>query len=100
MNSEPTAYPDRWSLDSWFSGFGKPDYQAFKERLGPDALALLEKAGRAETDTGEMVTLLNELEAFEERLGLLGAYLGCLSADDANNEAVKADEAWISRVEA
>jgi len=31
-----------------------------------------------------------------DRLGHLSAYLGCLSADDANDEAVKADEAWIS----
>jgi hypothetical protein len=40
------------------------------------------------------------LETFEARLGLLSAYLGCLSAEDANDEGVKADEAWLSTLEA
>ena len=47
-----------------------------------------------------MARVINALESLSDRLGHLSAYLGCLSADDANNEAVKADEAWISTLDA
>jgi len=46
----------------------------------------------------EVAGILNEAESLYERAGHLGAFLGCLSADDATNEAVKADEAWMSGV--
>ncbi len=100
MTFKTSSFPDRWSLDSWFSGFGNPDYVAFKEALEPAVKALLERASGGGRETGEVAALLSDLEAFEERLGLLGAYLGCLSSDDANDEGVKADEAWLSTLEA
>lgn len=97
--TSPTS-PDRWSLDSWFSGFGKPDYCDFKAALVDDVQALKTKAEALGTNTAEIVAVITSLEALGERLGHLGAYLGCLSADDANDEAVKADEAWLSTLEA
>jgi oligoendopeptidase F len=48
----------------------------------------------------DIIRVINALETLGERLGHLSAYLGCLSADDANDEAVKADEAWIATLEA
>lgn len=92
--------PDRWSLDSWFSGFGQSDYIDFKAALVGDVESLKNRAGALSGDTIEIVAVINAFESLSDRLGHLSAYLGCLSADDANDEAVKADEAWISTLEA
>lgn len=100
MSTASPATPDRWSLESWFSGFGKPDYIAFKTALVADIDALKKQAAALGGDTKEIVAVINTLEALSDRLSHLSAYLGCLSADDANDEAVKADEAWISTLEA
>lgn len=92
--------PDRWSLVSWFSGFGQPDYVEFKTALVRDVEALKARAAALGADTAAMVGVIGDLEALSDRIGHLSAFLGCLSADDANDEAVKADEAWISTLEA
>lgn len=91
MQKDTLTTTDRWSLDSWFSGFGQPDYAAFKADLVGDLRSL-----KAKSATLSMASFINEMEALGDRLEHLAAYLGCLSADDANDEAVKADEAWIS----
>jgi len=98
----PTAptTPDRWSLDSWFSGFGQPDYTDFKAVLVRDVEALKQQAAALGNDIAAIVQVINALEALGDRLYHLSAYLGCLSADDANDEAVKADEAWIATLDA
>lgn len=96
----PPTTPDRWSLESWFSAFGAPDYTDFKAALVRDVEELKTQAAALGIDTIEMARVINALESLSDRLGHLSAYLGCLSADDANNEAVKADEAWISTLEA
>lgn len=98
-HSSPTT-SDRWSLESWFSGFGKTDYTEFKAALVRDVDALKAQAAALGADTVAIVHVINALEALSDRLGHLSAYLGCLSADDANDEAVKADEAWIATLEA
>jgi oligoendopeptidase F len=99
--SHPTpATPDRWSLESWFSGFGKPDYTDFKAALVRDIEAMKARMSVLGSDTAEIVTTINVIESLGDRLGHLSAYLGCLSADDANDEVVKADEAWLSTLEA
>lgn len=100
MSHSATTHPDRWSLESWFSGFGKPDYTDFKSVLVRDVEALKTQAAALGADTLEIARVINALESLSDRLGHLSAYLGCLSADDANDEAVKADEAWISTLEA
>ena len=92
--------PDRWSLESWFSGFGRPDYTDFKAALVRDVESLKVQAAALGGETAEIVRVITALEDLSDRLGHLSAYLGCLSADDANDEAVKADEAWISTLEA
>jgi oligoendopeptidase F len=100
MSYSAPITPDRWSLESWFSDFGSADYMDFKAALVRDVEALKTQAGTLGKDTAEIVKVINALETLGDRLGHLSAYLGCLSADDANNEAVKADEAWISTLEA
>ena len=100
MSQSSSTTPDRWSLDSWFSGYGHSDYIDFKTDLVSDVQGLKIQAAALRGDTFETVQVINALESLSDRLGHLSAYLGCLSADDANNEAVKADEAWISTLEA
>ena len=100
MSTPTQSSPDRWSLESWFSGFGKPDHTDFKAALVRDVEALKTQAAALGSETNEIVCVINALESLGDRLGHLSAYLGCLSADDANDEAVKADEAWISTLEA
>jgi oligoendopeptidase F len=92
--------PDRWSLDSWFTAFAAPDYIAFKTKLAADVESLLARAKGLRHGLQEIVTFIADLEVLAEQFGHLSAYLGCLSADDANDEAVKSDEAWISTLEA
>ncbi len=92
--------PDRWSLESWFSKFGEHDYIDFKAALVCDVEALKAHAAALGSETTEIVRVINAFESLSDRLGHLSSYLGCLSADNANDEAVKADEAWISTLEA
>ena len=91
---------DRWSLDSWFSGFGQPDYQSFKADLVRDIAAIQTDASTLGTDTEAIARVIGILEPLGDRIGHLSAFLGCLSADDSNDEAVKSDEAWIATLEA
>lgn len=100
MSSQAHLKHDRWSLISWFSGFGAPDYLEFKKSLVNEVAELQEGAGAVGGDSTVLAGLLVQLERFGDRLGLLSAYLGCLSADDANDERVKADEAWLSTLHA
>lgn len=94
----PTSCPDIWSLESWFSAFGAPDYMAFKEAL-PGAIQSLDAQVKAAgTDIPALAAVVVLFESHTERLGHLSAYLGCLSAADATDEAVKADEAWMATV--
>lgn len=96
----PPKTSDRWSLLSWFSGFGEPDYVEFKHALAHDVSALKSAAGALGNDVQAIVEVINTAEALGDRMGHLSAYLGCLSADDATNEPVKADEAWIATLDA
>jgi oligoendopeptidase F len=100
MSSAPPTTPDRWSLESWFSAFGNSDYTDFKAVLVHDVEVLKIQAAALGSDVAEIARVINALESLSDRLGHLSAYLGCLSADDANDEAVKADEAWLSTLEA
>ncbi len=100
MVSAAPNNPDRWSLESWFSAFGAPDYVAFKSDLVADVEVLGNRAASLGTNVTEIVKVVADLEILGERLGHLSAYLGCLSADDANDEAVKADMAWMSTLSA
>ena len=100
MESPAPVTPDRWSLESWFTAFGAPDYVQCKTDLVREVDALAKRAAAAKAEAPELVTLINDAEALGERFSHLSAYLGCLSADDANDEAVKTDNAWLATLEA
>jgi oligoendopeptidase F len=100
MCSAPRPTPPPPSLESWFSAFGNSDYTDFKAVLVHDVEVLKIQAAALGSDVAEIARVINALESLSDRLGHLSAYLGCLSADDANDEAVKADEAWLSTLEA
>lgn len=100
MTASAPLTSDRWFLDSWFDGFGSPTYTAFKEALVADIGALKLEAMALGADINDAARVINAAEALGDRLGHLSAYLGCLSADDAADEAVKADEAWIAALDA
>ena len=88
--------PDVWSLESWFSAYGAADYVAFKGAL-PGAMEVLSaRVKAAGVEVAALAAVIPDFEAHTERLGHLSASLGCLSAADANDEAVKADEAWMA----
>ena len=93
----PTAlsphHSDRWSLESYFPRFGGDAYQQFKQLLQSDLATFLT---RLESVTSLSAEDIVELEELAVRYGHLSSYLGCLSSDDANDDAVKADEAWIA----
>jgi oligoendopeptidase F len=92
--------PDRWSLDSWFSGFAQPDYIAFKETVVREVAALQKEAAALGSEVAPIARAIAGFETLGDQFGHLSSYLGCLSADDANNDPVKADEAWLSTLEA
>jgi oligoendopeptidase F len=96
MPSTSPAAPDRWSLDSWFTSFASPDYVAFKTALEQEVASLLQAANTWQADIAAIAQAICAYETMTDRLGHLSAYLGCLSAADANDEAVKADEAWLA----
>lgn len=100
MTSNAPKTPDRWSLDSWFTAFGAPDYIELKTKLVQEVEAMSLRTTALGAEPAAIVSVINDLEALGERLGHLSAYLGCLSADDANDEAVKADEAWMATLHA
>ena len=100
MISNTPQTPDRWSLESWFTAFGAPDYVDFKVALVRDMKAIRTQAASPGDGTHGIALNIAAYEALGERLGHLSAFLGCMSADDANDEAVKRDEAWASTLDA
>ncbi len=106
MTSHATPFltppcPDRWSLESWFDSFGSRDYDAFKADLVAELEAV--RAAAESIPAGDSTALAGLVASYErlgERVGHLSAYLGCLSAADATDEAVKADEAWMATLHA
>ena len=74
----PPTTPDRWSLESWFSGFGNIEYTDFKTILVSDVEALKTQASTLGGNTADIIRVINALESLADRLGHLSSYLGCL----------------------
>ncbi len=93
-----------WDLGSFFPAFDGPEMHAFKDRLEADVRGLQEAAAQAgplepgSTERWEAVILA--MEDLEARFSHLGAYLGCLGAADAANEACVREEANLARLSA
>lgn len=95
MSSSPSSC--RWSLSSWFTALGAADYLAEKSALLHEVAEL---ADLLREEPSDLAGHLVRLESFGERFGHLCAYLGCRSSDDANDEEVKAEEAWAATLRA
>lgn len=86
---------NRWSLDTWFVSFRAQDYLDFRDALASDLAAFCIPAEKE-----ELPQAVASFEALSARHWHLRAYLGALSADNANDEAVKADLAWCASLDA
>jgi oligoendopeptidase F len=93
----PVAPSQRWSLQSYFTAFGAPEYVEFKEALRSDLAALRQKM-----DSAQFISPceLNQIESLASRFLHLSSYLACLSAEDAASDAVRAEEAGLATLEA
>ena len=91
---------DRWSFDTWFTGFGNPDYVHFKESLGCDIEKLKIKALNVKDNVDEIIFIINEFEILTERLEHLSNYLNCIFVDNTCDQSIKIDKAWISTLQA
>lgn len=96
----PAQPSDRWTFDTWFTGFGKPDYKQFKEDLVKDIEELKTKASSLQNNTADIIAVLNAFEPLFDRLEHFCVYLLCLHAENASDEAVKIDKAWTSTLQA
>lgn len=92
---------DRWSLQTWFSALLAPDYLAFKASLVRDLADLKTRVDSLlPTEPSALAGAVAEFEKACERFWHFSSYLGCLAADDAENEPVKAERAWSATLEA
>ncbi|MCM2266575.1 MAG: M3 family oligoendopeptidase [Elusimicrobiales bacterium] len=90
----------QWDLKSFFPAFDGPEMRAFKKKLGADIAVLQKKAAAlaplSPKTANAWEKLLLAAENAETRLGHIFAYVGCLGAAHAENEAYAAEEAALS----
>ncbi len=99
-----TASGVTWDLSRFFPAFDGPEMQQFKKALADDIASLRQKAGAlgpldAETAAAwEAVVLTGE--DLECRLAHFSAYLGCLTAAHAEEEAYARERAAAAALQA
>jgi oligoendopeptidase F len=99
-----TASGVTWDLSRFFPAFDGPEMQQFKKVLADDIASMRQKAGAlgpldAETAAAwEAVVLTGE--GLESRLAHLSAYLGCLTAAHAEEEAYARERAAAAALRA
>ncbi len=95
MSTSTNSFPDRWDLTTWYPELGGPEFKKHIEQIKQETAALAAKleALPTATEAAELIPIVLELEALGAEFGHLSAYLGCLSAADAHDEQVKAEEA-------
>jgi oligoendopeptidase F len=100
QHAEPS--PQVWDLASFFPAFGGPEMQAFEQRLRADIAALQERSagagGLTQATLERWEAIVLGLEDVEARLGHLTAYVECLGAADAGNEAYSREEAALAQL--
>ncbi len=93
-----------WNLESFFPAFDGAEMKELKQRLRQSTAALQREAAQAGALTadslGRWEQVLLGLEENEARLGHLAAYVECLAAADAGNEAYSREEALLRRLSA
>lgn len=84
---------DCWTFDTWFSGFGNPDYIQFKEDLIRDIETM-------KAEVGPLEEKINAYEALADRLEHLSSYINCLHVGNVKDEAIKKEKAWVATLQA
>ncbi|MCD6386104.1 hypothetical protein J7M23_10070, partial [Candidatus Sumerlaeota bacterium] len=91
-----------WDLSSFFPEFNGTEMNQFKQTLEQDIASLCEKAHTLPPLNSKNVEQWEEIflknEDIMVRLEHLGAYVSCLSAVDARNEAYRIQEAEMTRM--
>lgn len=102
MTTAPT-----WDLTSLFAEFDGPEYRAYRDAWHADvtaAVAHVETLAPLTADTLDTwADYMCTREALSTQRAHLGCYLGCLSAADARNDAVKSEsdalDVWDAKIE-
>jgi len=101
--SPESAVPD-WDMTPWFDAFASPQYLKFRVELENELAELETSCGAlgaiAPATRNAWAEWLVRLEDWGTRHSHLGAYLGCLSAADARDEAVSRDVSDGARLRA
>jgi oligoendopeptidase F len=101
MSGQDVSGSQVWDLRSFFPDFNGPEMLSYKERLRAEVASLQERAAgagpltAATAETWEGIVL--SLEEVEARLGHVTAYVECLGAADAGNEAYAREEALLAQ---
>ena len=91
-----------WDLTGFFPSFDGPEMRRFKKALAAEIASLARKAGElgplepASADAWEAIVLA--AEEVQSRLAHLSAYLDCLTAAHAGDEAYARERATIARL--
>ncbi len=91
---------DRWTFDTWFTGFGNTDYTQFKETLVHDIANLKTQVSALQNNPEAIIKAIQAFETLCDRLEHLSNYILCLQAENVSNEPVKKDKAWIATLQA
>ena len=76
-----SPYPDRWSLESWFSAFAAPDYAEFKASLVHDVEAMKVRASALGSDVAEIVSVINVGAPFIQGATVAAKVLGQIKGE-------------------
>jgi oligoendopeptidase F len=90
-----------WDLSAYFPEFDGPGFAAFRTALRTDLAALeVQMSKLAPLDAASSASLVEAIVTLEQlsaRAGHLASYLGCLSAADARNDAIKSAVSTAAR---
>jgi oligoendopeptidase F len=105
--SEASPHPEpNWDMTPYFPEFAGRQYDEFRQALRMDVARLLAEVealgplDRSSAAAAGWTSLLQRLEAVTARTAHLASYLGCISAADSRDEAIRGEVASASRARA
>lgn len=94
----------RWQLTEYFPALDSDEYRRYRDGLEVALRVLTDAAAHlaplSETTMRPWANLVLEAERLMVDLGHLSSYISCITAEDAKNEAARAEEARFSRIAA
>jgi len=92
----------RWQLAEYFPALDSAEFRAFRDGLETGIGVLAEAATRlgplSDATMRPWANLVLEAERLMVDLGHLSSYISCITAEDAKNEAARAEEARLARI--